>query len=79
MEKKTHPTAVKIIFSCCTHQGSGRLTDQIDSDREGDGYFNGKNHEEKNVFGDGEVFKDFVRLLQKTSAYWRAIHPERIV
>jgi hypothetical protein len=55
------------------------LTGKIDGESEDDGYFNGKYQGEKYVFGDRKVFKDFVRLLQKTSAYWRGIHPKRVV
>ena len=55
------------------------LTDKIDGESEDDCYFNGKYQGEKYVFGDRKVFKDFVRLPQKTSAYWRGVHPERII
>ena len=55
------------------------LTGKIDGESEDDGYFNGKYQGEKYVFGDRKVFKDFVRLLQKSSAYWRGVHPERII
>jgi hypothetical protein len=55
------------------------LPDKMDSESEDDGYFNGKYQGEKYVFGDRKVFKDFVRLLQKSSAYRRGVHPERII
>jgi hypothetical protein len=55
------------------------LPDKIDGKSEDDGYFNGKYQGEKYVFGDRKVFKDFVRLLQKTGAYSRGVHPERII
>jgi hypothetical protein len=44
------------------------LTGKIDGESEDNCYFNGKYQGEKYVFGDRKVFKDFVRLLQKTSA-----------
>ena len=52
---------------------------KVESGPENDDYFNGKNHEEKNVLGDGEIFKNLVSFLQKTSAYRRGVHPERII
>ena len=55
------------------------LLGKIDSESEDDGYFNGKYHGEKYVFGDGKVFKDLVCLLQKRSAYRRFVHTERII
>ena len=63
----THPLHIKALMG------------KIDSENEDDGYFNGKYHGEKYVFGDRKVFKDFVRLLQKSGAYRRFVHTERII
>jgi hypothetical protein len=54
-------------------------TNQVDAEGKDDGYFNGKNHKEKDVLGDREVFKNFVGLSQKSNTYWRGIHAKRIV
>ena len=51
----------------------------MDGEGEDNCNFNGKYQGEKYVFGDRKVFKDFVRLLQKSSAYWGGVHPERII
>jgi hypothetical protein len=55
------------------------LMGKVDGESEDNGYFNGKYREEKYVFREREVFKDFVRLPQKSGAYWRGVHPERII
>ena len=55
------------------------LMDEMDGESEDNDYFNGKDREEKYVFRERKVFKDFVRLPQKTGAHRRGIHPERII
>ena len=53
--------------------------DKMDGESEDNGYFNGKYRKEKYVFREREVFKDLVRLPQKSGAYWRGVHPEGII
>jgi hypothetical protein len=62
-----------------SHLSHQALTDKMNGEGEDNSNFNGKYEREKYVFGDRKVFKDFIRLFQKTGAYWRGIHPERIV
>ena len=72
-----YPSAAGIT-ACTLHIRA--LMDKVkDSESENDGYFNGKYKGKKYVFGDRKIFKDFVRLPQKTGAYWRGVHPERVV
>lgn len=63
----------------CIHRGQSYSGNKVDREPESDDYFNGKNHEEKNVFGDGKIFKNLVSFLQKTSAYRRGVHPEEVI
>jgi hypothetical protein len=51
----------------------------MDGESEDNDYFNDKYQREKYIFGDGKVFKDFIRPFQKTGAYRRGVHPERII
>jgi hypothetical protein len=55
------------------------LMDKMDGESEDDGYFNGEQQGKKYVFGNRKVFKDFVRLPQKTGAYRRGVHSEGII
>ena len=79
MRQCVHPPSIKDYVSHCIHQGQSYSGNKVDRDPESDDYFNGKNHEEKNVLGDGKIFKNFVSFLQKTSAYRRGVHPERVI
>jgi len=79
MRSRLHPSSLKDYVSHCIHRGQSYSGSKVESGPENDDYFNGKNHEEKNVLGDGKIFKNFVSFLQKTSAYRRGVHPERII
>jgi len=79
MGQYCHPSSIKDYIWRCTHRGRSYSGKKVDSDPERDDYFNGKNHEEKDVFGDGKIFKNLVSFLQKPSAYRRGVHPEGII
>jgi hypothetical protein len=76
IEKFYNPSPVGIMVRCLLIKA---LTNKVNAGNEGNHDFNGKYHEEKYVFRDREVFKDLVRHLQKSSAYWRSVHPVRII
>lgn len=58
-----HPPSLKVYVSRCIHRGQSYSGSKVKGGPENDDYFNGKNHEEKDVLGDGKIFKNLVSFL----------------